>query len=143
MLFSSCVTKRIDDGSADIPPNVHVYYYPKGLVWKNLILIIRNEYLMPFDFASYKRGYFVCQEVKDAVNPLFKTRVRLSGSITYDGAGTVVTLYKQISVWNEQTGEWQTTPTDYQLEVNILARLAERLKKYVRKAKPKPGRTSR
>ncbi len=133
MIVTSCVTKTIGDNSADIPPNVQIYYFPKKLIWKNLIQIIRNEFLITFDYASYSKGHFVCKEIRDEEISGIKTRVRLSGSMTFDGSGTIVSIYKQIERWDEKEAVWQSVPTDFLIETSILNRLGERLSKYTRK----------
>jgi len=130
--FSSCVTKRIG-GENKIPPNVHTFYFSKRIVWKNLIQIIRNELLMPFQYASYKKSHFVCREVAEADNPQVKAKVQLSGFLTFDGEGTVVTLYKQAVIWNENQQAWKATATDYTLETMILRRLDQKLARYRKK----------
>lgn len=126
ILASSCVKKRLDDRQI-IPPNVRTYYHSKKVVWRNLVQIIRNEYLIPFDYASYRNGNFACQEVKNADDPNFKTKVRLSGSLTFDGSGTVVSLFKYVEYWNEKSRQWASLPSDFLLETQILNRLGERL----------------
>jgi hypothetical protein len=133
-LLASCVTKTIGGISADIPPNVQIYYYPKKLVWKNLIRIIRNEFLITFDYASYKKGHFVCKEIRDVEPPDLKTRVRISGSTTFDGSGVVVSIYKQIEIWNDAESRWQSRPSDFLLERAILSRLSEKLSEYAQRS---------
>ena len=131
-VFSACVTKRVGEEN-EIPPNVGTFYYSKKLVWRNLVQIIKNELLMPFQYASYKKGHFVCREITNADQPDMKAKIQLSGFLTFDGAGTVVTLYKQIVVWDDARQEWRAIPTDYVMESSILKRLNQRLAVYKKK----------
>jgi len=131
-ILSSCVTKRIGENN-EIPPNVQTYYFSKKIVWRNLVQIIRNELLIPFQYASYKRGHFVCRELTSADQPGQKMKVQLSGFLTFDGSGTVLTLYRQIVAWDLRTETWKAYPTDYILETTILRRLEEKLARYRKK----------
>jgi hypothetical protein len=125
--FFGCVSKEIREEKPLTPPNVRTYYHPKSKVWKQLVQIIRNEYLIPFDYASPKRGYFACQEIKSDDQTFPKTKSRLSGSLTFDGSGIVVTLYRQVAFWDENEKIWKAIPTDYFVEASILNRLSQRL----------------
>ena len=132
LCLPACVKKRLNE-QPEVPPNTQIYYYPKRLVWTNLIQIIRNELLIPFDYASPTKGQFVTQEVRSGDDPSIKMKVRISGAMTYDGDGQVVSIYKDAKVWDEENKVWKSQPTDYILETSILKRLADRLSRYKRK----------
>ena len=130
---TSCVTKRVGDDAPLSPPNMRTYYHPRSVVWKSLIQIIRNEYLMPFDYASQKNGNFASKEIRTDDQTVPKTKYRLSGSIKFDGSGIVVTLYRQLEFWDEKEKTWQSVSTDYMMETAILNRLSQKLGATVRK----------
>ena len=57
--------------------------------------------------------------------PFQKRRFRVSGTLIWDGQGTIVKLYKHEEI--ETNNQWQAIPSDSKLEAQILQKIAQRL----------------
>jgi hypothetical protein len=90
---------------------------PYAAVWKAVTETVQYDFLIPIEVADKKHGYFTSELVKD-YQPLQRTKYRLSGTVMFDGTGTIVKLYKQLQI--EQGDSWKTVSSDLALEQRIL-----------------------
>jgi hypothetical protein len=107
-----------------MPPNIRTFMRPYPIVWKAVIDAVRYDFLMNIDVADSKRGYFSTELIRD-YQPGQRTKFRISGTLQFDGQGTIVKLYRQLEV--EQNDRWSAVPSDLTMEAKILDVVARRL----------------
>lgn len=128
LLVGGCASKSVAPTSAtqNFSPNMAVFSYPRDQVWDTLIKIVRFDYLYELDVVEPDRGYFVTDSIRDTDGAQWR-RFRLTATVTFDGTGSVVVLYKQEERRNQSGGSWFAVESDLQMERQLLRALRERL----------------
>ena len=122
----SCAAKRpANSVDNSLPPNMHVFYGQLDKVWGTLTTTIQFDYLIPIQILEEEKGYFSSELVRES-QPL-ATKYRVSGTVVFDGAGVVVTLYKHQQILENEN--WKTIPSDLVLEKKILDAVVQKLSK--------------
>jgi hypothetical protein len=124
LLASACIKEAPEQVGGAIPASLRTYPKPFAEVWKIVLDTVQYDFLTPIEIADKKRGYFTSELIKD-YQPFQKTKYRLSGTVMFDGAGTIVKLYKQLQV--EDGNTWVTVPSDLTLERKILDTVSKKL----------------
>lgn len=106
-------------------PNIRTFALPFQKVWKTTLDTVEFDYLMGIELQEVKKGFFTTEMIRD-YQPFQKRRFRVSGSLIWDGQGTIVKLYKHEEI--EVNGQWQAIPSDSKLEAQMLQKIAGRLK---------------
>ena len=131
----SCSGKKGAKRPGALPANVRVYQLPQNTVWKAVINTVQYDFLLSFELLDEKRGHFSTEMVRD-YQPNQKSKFRLSGTLTFDGRGIIVTLYKHQQI--EVGGEWKTLGSNLSLENSILESVTKKLQSLGPLAPAKP-----
>jgi hypothetical protein len=126
VLASACVKEAPEQAGGAIPASLRTYPKPFVEVWKVVLDTVQYDFLTPIEIADKKRGYFTSELIKD-YQPYQKSKYRLSGTVMFDGTGTIVKLYKQLQV--EDGNTWVTVPSDLTLERKILDAVSKKLRR--------------
>ncbi len=105
-------------------PNIRIFAVPFQNVWKATLETVEFEFLMGIEMKDVKKGLFSTEMIRD-YQPFQKRRFRVSGTLIWDGQGTIVKLYKHEEI--ETNNQWQAIPSDSKLEAQILQKIAQRL----------------
>jgi hypothetical protein len=108
-----------------VPASFRSFAKPYAKVWKVVTETVQYDFLIPIELAEPKQGYFSSELIKD-YQPGQRSRYRVSGTVMFDGAATVVKLHKQMEL--EQNGVWVTIPSDLLLESKILDAVGKKLR---------------
>lgn len=108
-------------------PNVRTFNLPFAQVWKATLETVEFEFLMGIEVNEMKRGFFSTEMIRD-YQPFQKRRFRVSGSLIWDGQGTIVKLYKHEEVLGDGN-DWKAIPSDSKLEAQILQKIAVKFQK--------------
>jgi hypothetical protein len=124
LLFCLSCIKAEGEFSNSSLTNVQIFPFNSTKVWQTTLDVIQYDFLIPIEIADSERGYFASQMIReDQTSPM--GRYRISGTITAEGQGTVVKLYKHQQVINNN--QWKTVPSNLVLENKILNRLQKKL----------------
>jgi hypothetical protein len=105
-------------------PNIKTFPLPIQKVWRTTLDTIEYDFLMGLEHQEPQKGFFTTEMIRD-YQPFQKRRFRVSGSLIWDGQGTIVKLYKHEEI--EVNGEWQAIPSNSTLESQILQKISKRL----------------
>jgi hypothetical protein len=108
-----------------VPVNMRTFPMPYKAVWKAVTETVQYDFLIPIEVMEAKQGYFSSELIKD-YQPQQRSKYRVSGTVMFDGSGTVVKLYKQLEI--EQGDSWITIPSDLTLEMKILDAVGKKLR---------------
>jgi hypothetical protein len=117
-------TKKSPAQVAAQTPNIRTFALPFQTVWKTTLDTVEYDFLMGIEMQEAKRGFFTTEMIRD-YQPFQKRRFRVSGTLIWDGQGTIVKLYKHEEI--EAGSEWKAIPSDSKLEAQILQKIAARL----------------
>lgn len=106
-------------------PNIRIFPVPLQAAWKAALETVEFDFLMGIEMQEIKRGVFSTELIRD-YQPFQKRRFRVSGTLIFDGQGTIVKLYKHEEILVEN--EWKAIPSDSRLENQILQKIATKLK---------------
>lgn len=124
LALAGCVKESRAPEQPRVPPNVRAFSGDFRTLWFTLTAIITREFGLPMKAVDMKAGIFTTQTIYDS-SELVRARSTLSGSIKYDGAAYIVSLYHQVEV--QENGRWQVQTTNYGTEQAILNRLRDKL----------------
>jgi len=126
IMTSACGgSKKSPSATQDQTPNIRTFPVPFQKVWKTTLETVEYDFLMGIELQEVKKGFFSTEMIRD-YQPFQKRRFRVSGSLIFDGQGTIVKLYKHEEVLMENN-EWRAIPSDSRLENQILQRVASKL----------------
>lgn len=125
MFTSACGgSKKTPSAAEQQTPNIRIFPAPFQTVWKATLETAEFDFLMGIEMQEIKRGVFSTELVRD-YQPFQKRRFRVSGTLIFDGQGTIVKLYKHEEIMVDN--EWKAIPSDSRLENQILQKISQKL----------------
>jgi hypothetical protein len=120
----ACGEKKPNSLADTSTPNIRTFPLPFQKIWKTTLETVEFEFLMGIEMQEVKRGFFSTEMIRD-YQPFQKRRFRLSGTLVFDGQGTIVKLYKHEEILIND--EWKAIPSNNTLESQVLDRIAKKL----------------
>lgn len=117
-------SKKTPSAAEQQTPNIRTFAVPFQSAWKTTLETVEFDFLMGIEMQEVKRGFFSTELIRD-YQPFQKRRFRVSGTLIFDGQGTIVKLYKHEEILVEN--EWKAIPSDSKLENQILQKIASKL----------------
>jgi hypothetical protein len=125
MFFLACGgSKKSPSAIENQTPNIRTFAIPFQTAWKATLETVEFDFLMGIEMQEMKRGFFSTELIRD-YQPFQKRRFRVSGTLIFDGQGTIVKLYKHEEILVEN--DWKAIPSDSRLENQILQKIAAKL----------------
>lgn len=106
-------------------PNIAYIQASYKDVWEKTLETIQYEFLYEMEIQDFEKGFFSTKMIFDQEFNL-KRRFRLSGNLSSNNQETMITLYKQEEIQN-QNEPWQTNVSDISLEKSILDRILKKI----------------